>query len=128
MMTEGLRWIISAMGVGRIAIGLAPFLAARPTSRALGFPQSHDTPTARLMARLFGVRDVGLGALAFYAVAHPEAASFLLLFNASMDGGDLLSTAIPLAKRQGIDRGALTSAAFALTGGICWLVVWSLTK
>lgn len=127
-MSETLRYIVYAMGLGRIALGLAPFIAARPASRVLGFPQEHDSPTARLMARFFGVRDAGLGVLAFYAVAHPETASFMFLFNASMDGGDLLSTSIPLAKRQGIRRGALTSAAFAFMGGTAWIVVWALTK
>jgi hypothetical protein len=127
-MSDALRLVVIAMGFGRIAIGLAPFVAALRASRALGFPEKHDSPTARLMARFFGVRDVGLGALAFYGVSHPETAPFLMLFNASMDGGDLLSTAIPLARRQGIDRGAATSAVFAAVGGIAWLVVWSLTK
>src|SRR5690349_19131306 len=87
--------VIICMGLGRIALGLAPFIAAGPASRLLGFPGHHDNPTARLMARFFGVRDAGLGVLAFYAVAHPEAAGFLFLFNAAMDLGDLLSTAIP---------------------------------
>lgn len=114
------------MGVMRIVIGLAPFVAASASSRMLGFPREHDTPTARLMARMFGVRDIGLGVLAFYAARHPETAAFLFLFNAAMDGGDLLSIAAPLVKRQGIDRAAATSAAFALTGGLAWIVVWAI--
>ena len=44
--------------------------------------------------------------------------------NAAMDAGDLVSILVPLVKRQGIDRAALTSAAFALSGGFAWLVVW----
>ena len=127
-MTDTLRYVVTAMGLGRIALGLAPFVAAGLVSRALGFPREHDSPTARLMARFFGVRDVGLGVLAFYATAHVEAAPFLFLFNAGMDAGDLFSTALPLARRQGIDRAALMSAAFALTGGVAWLVVWVMLK
>ncbi len=118
--------IVRAMGLGRIALGLAPFIAATPTSRLLGFPASHDTATARLMARFFGVRDIGLGVLAFYAVRHPEAASFIYLFNAAMDAGDLVSIMIPLVRRQGIDRAAAVSALFALTGGLGWLIVWAI--
>jgi hypothetical protein len=116
--------IVTAMGFGRIALGLAPFIAAGPASRMLGFPQKHDNATARLMGRLFGVRDIGLGVLAFYAVRHPEAAAFLFLFNAFMDLGDLVSVLIPLVKRQGIDRGAAMSGLFAMIGGLSWLVVW----
>lgn len=116
---------IICMGLGRIALGLAPFVAAGPASRLLGFPGHHDNATARLMARFFGVRDIGLGVLAFYAVTHPEAAGFVFLFNAAMDLGDLLSTAIPVLGRHGIDRGALRSAGFAFSGGTAWLIAWA---
>ena len=119
-----LQLIIICMGLGRIALGLGPFIAAGPASRLLGFPVSHDTATARLMGRFFGVRDIGLGVLAFYAVKHPETASFIFLFNAAMDAGDLCAISIPLIKRQGIDRGAALSALFALFGGLAWIIVW----
>lgn len=121
-----LHHVIFCMGIGRIVLGLAPFVAARRGSRLMGFPADHDTPTARLMARLFGVRDVGLGVLVFYALAHPAVLSFVLLFNALTDFGDLLAISIPLARRQGIDRAAWTSAAFALPAGLAWLTVRAL--
>jgi hypothetical protein len=127
-MTPALRLIVLTMGVCRILIGLAPFVAAGPASRLLRFPASQDSPTTRLMARFFGVRDIGLGILAFYAIAHPEAALFLFLFNAVMDGGDLFSIAIPLWRRQGIDRAAVTSALLALSGGCAWLAVWGIAR
>ena len=76
------------------------------------------------MARFFGVRDIGLGVLAFYALRHPEAAPFLFLFNAAMDAGDLFAISLPLLKRDGIDRGAALSAMFAIAGGMGWLVLW----
>lgn len=90
----------------------------------MGFPKAHDTATARLMARLFGVRDVGLGVLVFYALLHPAALAFVLVFNALTDFGDLVAITIPLAKRQGIDRAAWRSAAFALPAGVSWLAVF----
>jgi len=127
-MSTLLSLVVSGMGLGRIALGLAPFLAAGPASRLLGFPASHDTATARLMGRFFGVRDIGLGVLAFYAVRHPETAPFLFLFNAFMDAGDLVSISIPLVKRQGIDRGAALSALFAMTGGLAWIIVWLIAR
>jgi hypothetical protein len=120
--------VIAAMGLGRIALGLAPFIAAGPASRLLGFPSSHDNPTSRLMGRLFGVRDIGLGVLAFYAIKHPETAPFLFLFNAFMDFGDLVSVAIPIVKRQGIDRGAAMSGLFAAIGGSAWLIAWLVAR
>lgn len=77
------------------------------------------------MARLFGVRDVGLGILIFYGLRHPETLGFLVVFNALTDFGDLLAIAIPLVRRQGIDCAAWTSAAFALPAGAGWLTVFS---
>ncbi|HEU0032677.1 MAG TPA: DUF4267 domain-containing protein [Kofleriaceae bacterium] len=120
--------VVTGMGLGRIALGLAPFVAAGPASRLLGFPTKHDNPTARLMGRFFGVRDIGLGVLAFYAVKHPETAPFLFLFNAFMDLGDLASVAIPIIRRQGIDRGAAMSGVFATIGGLAWLVAWLIAR
>lgn len=118
-----IEYIIGAMGVGRVLLGLAPFVAAGASSRLLGFPASHDNASARLMGRFFGVRDIGLGVLVYYGLTHPSALAFVLLFNAVTDFGDLVATAIPIVRRQGIDRGALSSAAFALPAGIAWLVV-----
>jgi uncharacterized protein DUF4267 len=120
--------VVTAMGFGRIALGLAPFVAARRSARLLGFPLAHDTPTTRLMARFFGVRDIGLGVLAFYAVKHPETAPFIFLFNAFMDAGDLVSILVPLVKRQGIDRAAVMSAVMALGGMTGWLIAWALAR
>lgn len=122
------RIVLTAMALGRITLGLAPFVAAGPASRLLGFPASHDTATARLMARFFGVRDIGLGVLVLWAMRHPEALPFVMLFNAAMDAGDLLATAVPVVKRQGIDRAALRSAMFAATGGLGWILVWLIAR
>lgn len=127
-MSTLLRFAVSGMGLARIALGLAPFVAAGPSARLLGFPASHDTATARLMGRFFGVRDIGLGVLAFYALRHPEAAPFLFLFNAFMDLGDLLSIAIPLVRREGIDRAAVRSALFASSGMLAWLVAYGIAR
>lgn len=119
---------ITGMALGRIAIGLAPFVAAGPAAKLVGFPDSHDTATARLMGRLFGVRDIGLGVLALWGLSRPEVLPFILLFNAFMDLGDLVATGIPLIKRQGIDKGAAMSAAMALIGGSSWIAMWLVTR
>lgn len=106
----------------RVAIGLAPIVAAGPTSRLLGFPAAHDNATARLMARWFGVRDVGLGALVVIFLNEPAALRRVLWFNLAMDAGDAVMIAIPLARRQGIDRAALLSLTFALGGAVAWTI------
>lgn len=119
---------VTGAALGRIVLGLAPFLAAAPAARLVGFPASHDTATARLMGRFFGVRDIGLGVLALWGLTRPEVLPFILLFNAFMDAGDLVATGIPLVKRQGIDRGAALSAAMAAIGGSSWLLMWLVAR
>lgn len=116
--------IIAAMAVGRILLGVAPFVAAAGSARLLGFPAAHDTPTTRLMARFFGVRDIGLGAVIFYALAHAAVLPAVMLFNALTDFGDLCAIVIPLVRRQGIDRAAFRSAAFALPASLAWLILF----
>src|SRR5438105_1537644 len=71
--------VVSSMGLARIAIGLAPMVAPATSAKLLGFPASHDNATARLMGRFFGVRDIGLGVLALWAVRHPETLGFMML-------------------------------------------------
>ena len=120
--------VVSGMALGRIAIGAAPFVAAGPSARMLGFPVAHDNPTARLMARMFGVRDIGLGVLLLWGLRHPEVMPFLFVFNALTDFGDLAAILVPLVKRQGIDRGAIGSAMFAFPAGVAWLILWLIAR
>jgi hypothetical protein len=127
-MSSLLSFVVSGMALGRIVIGAAPLLAAGPASRLLGFPRAHDNATARLMARMFGVRDIGLGVLALWGLRHPEALPFIFLFNAAMDLGDLMSISAPVIKRQGIDTAALRSAAFAIAGGSSWFILWLIAR
>jgi hypothetical protein len=115
------RFILSAMAIGRMIIGLAPFVAFSAGARLLGFPTQHDSPTTRLTSRLFGVRDVGLGVLVFYGLRVPTILPFVIVFNAVTDLADLVAITIPLVRREGIDRAAGRSAAFAITGGLGWV-------
>jgi hypothetical protein len=116
-----------ALAVGRFLLGLAPIVAARPASRLLGFPEAHDNATARLMGRLFGVRDIGLGAIVLANLADPAALRRALWLNLAMDLADATMIMIPLARRQGIDRPARLSLAFALGGAAAWIVALRLT-
>lgn len=124
-MDDTLFVILAVCASGRVALGLAPFVAVRLSTRVLGFPPQHDNPSPRLMARFFGVRDIGLGAVVFYSMAHPEVLAPVLFFNVAMDAGDIFSAAIPIVRRAGIDRGALTTGAFAFVGGSAWLLIWA---
>lgn len=113
--------LFSAM---RVVLGLAPIIAAGPASRLLGFPAEHDNATSRLMGRLFGVRDIGLGVIGFAGLQGVVPLGFALLFNAVHDVGDAMVIAAPLIGRHGIDRAAGQSLALAVLGSLCWLVAW----
>jgi hypothetical protein len=112
--------VAAAMAIGRVVIGAAALLAPGPTSKLLGFPRDHDNATARLMGRLFGVRDVALGVLVWRFKDDQEVAPWAYRFNAAIDAGDAASIAIAVAGRQGIDRGALSSAVPALGAAFSW--------
>lgn len=117
--------LLYLMATGRVIIGLAPFVAAEPTARLLGFPVAHDNPSARLFARLFGVRDIGLGMLVLAAMERPETLGFVLLFNAATDLGDGVAASIPLFGRHGIDTGARRTLALALPAAAGWVAMWA---
>lgn len=116
--------VFYALAGGRMALGLAPIVAADPASRLLGFPVEHQNPSARLFGRLFGVRDIGLGLLVLAMMSDPDDLRWALLFNAFHDMGDMAVIAIPLLKRQGIDKAASLSLGFAFGGFCSWVLVW----
>jgi hypothetical protein len=127
-MVNNPRRTATAMAIGRIAIGAAALLAPGPTSKLLGFPRDHDNPTARLMGRLFGVRDVALGVLVWRFKDDPVVAPWVYRFNAAIDAGDAASIAVAVGGRQGIDRGALSSAVPAVGAAVGWTALATATE
>lgn len=123
-----IQYLAWALAAGRILLGLGPFVAIGPLIRLLGFPPAHDNPSARLMARLFGVRDIGLGVLVIGCASNLELLRLAILFNLLHDLGDLVAVAIPLVRRQGIDRGALMAGSFALGGALAWTTFYILLR
>lgn len=113
--------------VMRMLIGIAPFVASGPLMSRLRFPAEHDNPSARLMARFFGVRDFALGVLVLHFLGDLTQLRWCFLFNAACDAGDVLSAVIPVVRRQGIDRAALLCGSMGATGGLGWIVLYTLT-
>lgn len=116
------------MAVGRVALGATALFLPGPSSRLLGYPQDQNSPTARLMGRLFGVRDIALGALVWHIRDDPVHARYVYRLNAWVDAGDATAMAVAVIGRQGIDRAALSSAAFALSGATGWLRLLRATR
>ncbi len=121
---DELKRLTARAAAGRVIIGLAPLLAPGPTSRLLGFPRAHDNPSARLLGRLFAVRDVALGVLTWQVRDDPKLLRHAFRINAAIDVSDATAAALPpLLGRRGIDRAALSTAAFALGGANVWLTL-----
>ncbi len=116
----GAHPLLVAFAFGRLLIGLAPIVAASTTSRLLAFPSAHDNATARLMARWFGVRDIGLGALVVMFLGDASGLRKVLWLNLVTDLCDAAMIAVPLVRRQGIDRAALLCLVFACGGALSW--------
>lgn len=121
MNDDRLKATVTAMAIGRVAIGVSAVLVPGPSSRLLGYPPEQDSPTARLMGRLFGVRDVALGVLVWHIRDEATESRFVYKLNAWVDAGDAAAMVAALIGRQGIDRAALSSAALASLGAAGWL-------
>jgi len=100
----------------RFTIGLLPFLAMRSVGLRLGFPAPEICATSTLFARMFGVRDVGLGVILLLGLRHPEWLPAAFLGNAICDACDAASLVASIRRREPILRPARLFLASALIG------------
>lgn len=110
------------IAVVRIVVGTLGLLANRPVQRAFGLPARHDTPTARALARLFGVRNVALGVWAL-SVRDDSADVRRRCYelNAAVDVADVAVLLWPVLRRQGLARFGITSALLGTSATLTWL-------
>ena len=112
------RLLIRAIAAARIALGTAATLAPGQALRAAGFEPAD--PGARILARLAGVRDIGLGATVLWAGEDAGMLKRAAVAGAAVDAGDSVSFGLALIRREGVDRAALggsISAAMASSAG-----------
>lgn len=141
-MTGG-RLIVGAIGALRMSLGVAVLISPRRTGRAFGFPDEQQTPTALLVARWFGIREVVLATLALRGHGGPAALPSgvrdpqallrererrFARLNAVNDAVDAAAMAIPLLARQRIDRPQLIGVPIALAVSAGWLRVLRLSR
>ena len=120
-------YLAYAFGALRIAIGLGPIFTPKLVSWILAVPPSEDTRTALLWARLFGLRDIGLGVLVLAASSDLAMLHKAAWFNAAMDLGDASMCLIAVLRGHQIDAVAKRTALFASGGLIAWVVLALLT-
>lgn len=105
----------------RIAVGAMAILTPRAAVTIMGFPRSQDTPTARLTGRLFGIREIALGAYTAVRVQRSVDQPQLYGLNACVDAADFAVCTATLVGRRGVGRAAFGSALLAAPFAATWL-------
>lgn len=94
------------LAAARAGFGVLALFAPGLGIRLFGFPPKHDNATARLLGRLFGVRELALAALTLLYDDEPVRRPSLYRLNAAVDGSDAALGALAIVSRRGIDRAA----------------------
>lgn len=99
------RAAATAIALARIGLGIGAFAFTRPALGALGF----DRPDGRsvALARLAGVRDVGLGLHALAVRDDRARLREAAAIATAVDAGDMIAFGAALVSRDGIDATAL---------------------
>jgi hypothetical protein len=115
------REVALGLGALRIAVGVGALAATSPALRLVALEESDAG--SRALARLAGSRDVALGALAVAAARDRRLLRAVALVNACVDAADAATFAMPLARREGLDRAALLGvpSAVAASAAGFWL-------
>lgn len=105
----------------RAAFGLLAIVAPGPAARLLGFPAGEDNATARLMGRLFGVRELALATIVWATPARRGPMRRVFALNAAVDAGDAAVMAGTLSAKTSANRAAAAMTVPALLGCALWL-------
>ena len=109
-----MRTVATALSGTRAAVGVAALAAPGLASAIMGFPRGSDTASARMIGRLFAIREVALGAYTAAQVQRNATQPDLYLLNAAVDGSDAVVCALTLLGRRGVGRAAFGSFALAI--------------
>jgi hypothetical protein len=119
---KGERAKATQIAVARIAIGAGALLTPGLARVLFGLPKKQDVPAARTMGGLFGIRNIVLGSWTLIARDRDVGQRRLCYgLNAVVDAADVGVLLWPLARRQGLDRFAISSLALAISATWAWL-------
>jgi hypothetical protein len=106
---------VTGLSLGRIAIGVGSIASPSLTARVFGLSPD-DNPQLGYFARMFGVREIALGALTLLAKGPSRRA--MVLAGIAVDGGDAATGAIGLARKEipALAGGMLIAAALGAVG------------
>jgi hypothetical protein len=110
-----------AAGV-RIVVGALLLLTPGLGRRVFGVPDNQDNGSVRLLARLFGVRNVVLGTWALMAQdQEPERRRVCYQLNAVVDGVDLAALAIAGITGDGLVQAAVMGSLLGTSEALAWV-------
>lgn len=105
----------------RAGFGLLAVLAPRLGISLFGFPAAHDSGTARLLGRMFGIRELVIAGATMLFDDDETRRPTLYRLNAAVDGADAVVAAAAVLTRRGVDRAALSVALIGGALAVTWL-------
>lgn len=106
----------------RIAIGALLLLAPGLGRRVFGIPDNQDNGSLRLLARLFGVRNVVLGTWALMARdQEAEQRRVCYQLNAVVDGVDVVALAVAGITGEGLVQAAIMGGLLGTSELLAWV-------
>lgn len=106
----------------RIAIGALLLLAPGLGRRVFGIPDNQDNGSLRLLARLFGVRNVVLGTWALMARdQEAEQRRVCYQLNAVVDGVDVVALAVAGITGEGLVQAAIMGSVLGTSELLAWV-------
>ena len=105
----------------RMAVGGGALFTSGLARRLFGLPADQDTPAARTLGRLFGIRNIVLGYWAYQTRdADKDARRFCYQVNMLVDAVDVAVLLWPMLRRQHLDRFSMTSIALGSSTALAW--------
>ena len=113
---------VTRIGIARICVGGLVLGASGQAAQIFGLPEEQNSPAARLLGRLFGIRNITLGAWALTVRDRSKAERKLCYqFNAAIDAADLVVLAVAGIMRQGLTRPVIMSSVLGSAALLSWL-------
>ena len=116
------REMATRMGQTRMSVGVSALVTTGLAQVVFGVNKDHDNSTTRVLGRLFGIRNIVLGAWALgVRDADRETRRLCYALNAVVDGVDVAVLLWPLLRREGTPRFSISAAVLGTSALLGWM-------